>query len=173
LANRLNRILTTSETGLVMLQKTVVIVAALGLALVMVTQIILRYWLMRPFLGIEESTVLLGLWLYFIGAAYTTRQGRHIKGGIAALVLKNQKVLGAVEFGGSVLCLVGCIVFGYYALSYFTHMLSIQRVSTYLHWPTVIWVSSMLAGFVLMTLYFLIEAVRRWQGLKQQVKGGG
>jgi len=167
LANTINKVLSTSETGLSFLQRALIIVTALALSFLMVAEVILRYWLEMPFLGIEETSVLLGLWLYFLGAAYTTRQGSHIKGGIAALVLKNQKTLGAVRFGGSLLCTVAGVVFCYYATSYGMYIFSVHRESTYLSWPTIFWVSSMLAGFVLMTLYFLIEAMRRYRELRQ------
>ena len=172
MANKLNKIWSTTDTGLVKFVESIVIVAALALALVMVAQIIMRYWLMLPFLGIEETSVLLGLWLYLLGGAYCTRQGTHIKGGIVHLVFKKPKTQRSVRFAMSLVCVIASIIFSYWSIWYLITIITIHKLSTYLHWPMSIWVGCLPLGFVLMTVYFGVEAIRYWQELRQQPKGG-
>ncbi len=147
--------------------KAALIFVGLALAFLMVTQIVLRYWLMLPFLGIEEISVLLGLWLYFLGAALVTRENTHIKGGMADLVIKNPVVLEAVRFGGTLICLASSCFFAYIAVGYAQFMMSTNRTSAYLQWPTSIWVISMAVGFVLVAVYFLVHSVRQWRQMRQ------
>ena len=52
---------------LIRLERALIIFFCLALAGLMVVQVILRYVFVAPFLGFEEVTVLLGLWIYFLG----------------------------------------------------------------------------------------------------------
>ena len=154
------------EEGFAWLQRAAIIVVGLGLAFLMVVQIVLRYGLEKPFLGIEETSVLLGLWLYFLGAAYVTRQEAHIKGGVASLVIKNPVTLEWIRLVGTLLCLAATCIFTYYAYNYAAFTFNIGRKSTYLSWPAIIWVASMLFGFVMMLFYFVLQAIRQWRAIR-------
>ena len=68
LANKFVHVLSRGEALLALVQRSLIIMVGFALAFLMVTEIVLRYWLETPFLGIEETSVLLGLWLYFLGA---------------------------------------------------------------------------------------------------------
>ena len=59
------------------------------------------------------------------------------------------------------LCVVASAVFTYYAVNYALFVLKVGRRSAYLEWPTFYWVLSMLVGFVLMTFYFVLQAIRQ------------
>ena len=166
MSSKLLESLHTAEAGIAWIQRAAMIVVGLSLAFLMVTQIVLRYGLEKPFLGIEETSVLLGLWLYFLGAAYVTREEDHIRGGVASLVIKNPTTLGWVRLVGTVLCIAATCLFTYYAYKYAAFTMKIGRKSSYLSWPSILWVSSMLFGFVMMVFYFCLQALRQWQAIK-------
>ena len=158
--------LSRAEAGLAWVQRAAMIVVSLSLAFLMVTQIVLRYGLEKPFLGIEETSVLLGLWLYFLGAAYVTRQEDHIRGGVASLVIKDKRSLARVRLAGTVLCIAATCLFTYYAYKYSAFTMKIGRKSSYLSWPSILWVSSMLSGFAMMLLYFTLQGLRQWRAIR-------
>ena len=165
MANRVARGLTQAESLIAWMQRALIIIVILSLALLMVVQIILRYGLEEPFLGIEETSVLLGLWFYFLGAAYVTREEAHIRGGVAGLVIKNPKTLAAIRLIGTLLCIAAIAMFTYYAYKYAAFTLKIGRNSSYLEWPTILWVASMLFGFIMMAFYFVLDAYRQSRAL--------
>lgn len=156
------RILVIAEHFLASILRASMIIAGLLLAFIMVIQIVLRYWIEAPFLGIEEVSVLFGLWLYFLSAAYVTREDSHIKGGIAELLIKNTRSRAGLRLAGTIICLLASIVFAYFAGKYALFTYSTTRASTYLGWHTGIWVTSMVIGFGLMVFYFLVQAILQW-----------
>jgi TRAP-type C4-dicarboxylate transport system permease small subunit len=167
----LSKALSKAERWFAWLQRAAIITVALALAFLMVVQIVLRYGLEMPFLGIEETSVLLGLWLYFLGAVYVTREEAHIKGGIASLVIRNPIKLAWLRLVGTLLCLVSTCVFSYYAYKYAAFTFNIGRKSSYLSWPTILWVASMLFGFVMMLLYFTLQGIRQWRAIRSRNLG--
>lgn len=156
------------DRALTPILKGILVAVGLVLSALMFTQIILRYVIQLPFLGIEETSVLLGFWLYFLGTAYITRQQTHITGGIADLVIKNPRVKLAIHFAGTIFCILTTMAFTYHGFNYFLFVLKTNRKSTYLAWPTWIWVSALLVGLVLTIFFFVLQAVRQWQTLQQK-----
>ena len=146
--------------------KAIMVFFALALAILMVTTVIMRYGIEKPFLGIEEAAVLLGLWLYFVSAAYVTGARAHICGGALHLVVKTRKVRRRVSFLSTVLCLVIAAITLYYAWDQAWFTFNRNRTSTYLRWPKVIWDASMVFGFLMMVIYLLLQTVREFASLK-------
>ena len=147
-------------------QGGLIALTGLALALLMVLQTVLRYGLEEPFLGIEETAVLLGLWFYFLGLSYATRSDAQIKGGVAALVIKNPQRLSALRLAGTLVSLAIGVVFTGYAAHYWLAVHDSGRESTYMGWPKTLWVASMVVGFVLMTTYLALQALREWRSLR-------
>lgn len=153
-------------------QRVLIALAGVTLATLMVVQTLIRYWFETPFLGIEETAVLLGLWLYFLGSSYATRIDAHIKGGVAGLFIKNPRILTAVKLGGTLVCLAISILFVAYAGAYLLSVWESGRRSTYLGWPTIIWVVSMVVGFVLMSSYLALQALNELSTLRSRERLG-
>lgn len=141
------------------------VTAAFALAFLMVAQIIMRYWLHKPFLGIEETSVLLGLWIYFLGAAYVTRLNEHMRGGVAQLIFKQARTLAIAHLFAEVVCLAVTLVFGYYISDYAIFTIGTNRRSAYLGWSSGYWVGSLWLGLMLMAIYFALHIQRQWRAL--------
>jgi TRAP-type C4-dicarboxylate transport system permease small subunit len=134
--------------------------AGLGLAVLMFTQVIMRYVLESPFAGIEEAAILLAVWVSFLGMSYTTKQRSHIHGGIVSLVVYDLFKIAMLRFFVSVICFFTACVFGYYAAKYGLFVMEKERLSLYLQWPKGLWTASMIFGFLLMSVYFLLQTVK-------------
>lgn len=132
----------------------------LGLAILMFTQVIMRYVLESPFAGIEEAAILLAVWVSFLGMGYATKQRSHIHGGIVGLIVSDPFKISLLRLFVSIICLITACVFGYFATKYGLFVIEKQRMSLYLQWPKGLWTASMVFGFLLMAGYFLLQAVK-------------
>ena len=127
----------------------------------------MRYVLESPFTGIEEVSILLAVWVYFLGMGYATREREHIHGGIVSLVVKDPHKVAVIRFFGSVVCMLAACLFGYFAYKYALKEITRGRVSTNMRWPRGIWSASMIVGFAMMVGYFLLESINEFRGLRK------
>ena len=153
------------ESLLDVILKAAMIFSGLGLAILMFTQVIMRYVLESPFAGIEEAAILMAVWIYFLGMGYATKQRTHIHGGIVSLVVSDPIKIAMIRFIGSVICAIAACVFGYYATKYGLYMIEKGRMSLYLQWPKGLWSTSMIFGFLMMAGYFLKHAVTDFRAM--------
>ena len=165
--NQVDSYLMCFERLLNLIFRTMMIVAGLGLAFLMFAQVIMRYVLESPFTGIEEASILLAVWIYFLGMGYATREREHIHGGIVSLVVKDPYKVGIIRFIGSITCMIAACVFGYFACKYALKEIDRGRVSVNLRWPRGIWSSSMIIGFAMMVGYFLLETINEFRDLRR------
>ena len=142
----------------------------LCLAALMFTQVLLRYVFASPFVGIEELSLLFGAWFYFLGVAYVTRNGEHIHGGILTMVVKNRNTVRAVRLLMSVLSIVACLVFGYYAIKYALFEINTGRLSSYMRWPKGWWSASLIFGFTGTVAYMVLQALNQFMDLKSHLR---
>ncbi|WP_315983308.1 TRAP transporter small permease [Aliamphritea spongicola] len=136
----------------------------------MFTQVILRYVFNNPFLGIEETSILLGVWIYFVGMALSVRRRESIHGGILTLVTRNATVIRAVRLTGSVICLAAVFIFGWMAIEYVLFAFKVGKLSLYLGWPKSIWSLSMATGFCAAFIYFMFQVHAEYLDLKNNNK---
>ncbi|GGK71311.1 TRAP transporter small permease [Amphritea balenae] len=148
--------------------RIMMVLAGMGLALLTFSQVIMRYVLESPFTGIEEASILLAVWVYFLGMGYATREREHIHGGIVSLVVKDPYKVGVIRFIGSVTCMLAAILFGYFACKYALKEIDKGRVSVNLRWPRGIWSASMIVGFAMMVGYFMLETINEFRDLCSQ-----
>ncbi|WP_370280622.1 TRAP transporter small permease [Pontibacterium sp.] len=147
--------------------RAMMILAGMGLAFLMFSQVIMRYVLESPFTGIEEASILLAVWVYFLGMGYATREREHIHGGIVSLVVQDPYKVKMIRFIGSITCMIAAIVFGYFACKYAFKEIDRGRVSVNLRWPRGIWSASMIIGFAMMVGYFLLETINEFRDLRR------
>jgi len=159
-ANAKYRLLQRLEFILDYCLRGAMVFTGLGLAILMFTQVIMRYVLESPFAGIEEAAILLAVWVSFLGMGYTTKQRSHICGGIVSLIVFDPFKVAMLRLIVSVICLITVCVFGYFATTYTLFVIESERMSLYLQWPKGLWTASMVFGFLLMASYFLLQTVK-------------
>src|SRR5690554_2729005 len=126
-ASGLKRSLIALEGCLAAALRWIMFLSILTLSLTMVAQVVMRYVLEWPFLGIEEMAPLLALWGYFAGMIYSTRHRSHIEGGVMNLITENPLVLGLLRLLGTVVSLVALCIFFYYAYTFVQFNMDIGR----------------------------------------------
>jgi TRAP-type C4-dicarboxylate transport system permease small subunit len=159
-----------AERLLILVVRWAVVLLSLALGFLMAAQVLMRYGLQSPFLGIEELAPMFGLWIYFLGMAHATRERDHITGGIIGLIFKNQILITSVRITGTLLCLFAICIFSYYAQKYALFNLSIGRASPYMGFSKAIWDFSMVVGFVLTGFYLVLQLISEIQQITAIVK---
>lgn len=147
--------------------RIMMVITGMGLALLTFTQVVMRYVFESPFTGIEEASILLAVWLYFLGMGYATREREHIHGGIVSLVVKDPYKVAIIRFISSITCMLAAILFGYFASQYALKEIDRGRISTILQWPRGLWSASMFVGFAMMVGYFLLETINEFRYLRK------
>lgn len=138
----------------------------IALASLMFVQVLLRYVFLSPFVGIEEIALFFGVWSYFLGMAYVTRNGEHIHGGVLTLVVKDPRKVRLVRLVLTCISVIAASVFAFYAIRYAIFEIEKGRVSSYMRWPKWWWSSSLIAGFGGMVFYFILQIVNQVIDLK-------
>lgn len=162
---KLDKYLMRFEQILNMTFRSLMMLTCLSLAVLVFAQVIMRYFMESSFSGIEETSILLAVWVYFLGMGYATREREHIHGGIVSLVVKDPKKIACIRFLGTVICMIAACFFGYFAYTYAIGEITKGKVSTTLRWPRGIWSASMIVGFAMMIGYFLLEAINQYRDM--------
>lgn len=119
----------------------------------MATAVFLRYVLDQSLPAIEESSILVGVWLYFVAMVAVTRERSHLTGGIVDLFDLSPRTRRNIKSFNDFIGLCVVCIFAYYAFKYIAFTMKINRVSTNLSWPTALWIASSIFGFSLMAIY--------------------
>lgn len=155
------------EARLAQVISVVMVFATMALGFLMAGQVLMRYGLQSPFLGIEELAPMLALWAYFLGMVYATREQDHISGGIVVLIFKNVRLIKIIRLVGSFACLLAVCIFGYFALKFSLFNLDLGRKSIYMRWPKYLWDFAMVTGFALMIFYYGLQIIAEIRDLKK------
>lgn len=130
-----------------------------GIAILVFVQVILRYVLKHPLMGIEELLLFPTIWLYFIGSANASVEHTQIKAQVIDIFLKtsisikiSRIVMGIISFG------INCWLV-YWSYQYFQYANRVQKLSATLYIPLVLAESAVFFGFILMAIYIFFETI--------------
>ena len=139
------------------LQQLVMVTTSAAIVLLVVVQVWMRYFFMKPIFGVEELACLFGFWLYFTGAANGSRERSHIKADLLDVLFKNKRAL--YLFKSVVTFVTFCLaaLFFQWAIHYFQWSLKSWERSPALSVPMVYAQASLLVNAFLMLFYFFIE----------------
>lgn len=138
----MNRFVSVLLTGLICL-------VALG----QFVQVITRYVLEVPVMGLEESLLYPTMWLYLLGAVNASRENTHIRANVLEIFLKTPRQHTVLAIIGEVVSLVvGCWL-TYWAWRFTQYSLRVWKESPTLYLPTFYVDVALIAGLVLMMLY--------------------
>ena len=151
------------EAWFAVLLRALMVATGLLLTALMVAEVFLRYVLESPFLGAEELSVLLGLWLFAAGMAYASRENVHIAGGVLAVLPIGPRARKALKILGMAVCVVVAAIYAYFGFTHTYETFGSTRISAYMRWPFWIWTASLFVGFALMTAYFVLGVARAWR----------
>ncbi len=128
-------------------------------------QVITRYVLEIPVMGLEESLLYPTLWLYMLGAVNASRENTHIRANVLEIFLKTPRQFTILAILGEVISLaVGCWL-TYWAWDFTKYSLRVWKESPTLYIPTFYVDFALLSGLVLMMIYTLMHLVKHIRSL--------
>ncbi|MEH6473261.1 MAG: TRAP transporter small permease subunit [Halopseudomonas sp.] len=128
-------------------------------------QVITRYVLEIPIMGLEESLLYPTLWLYMLGAVNASRENTHIRANVLEIFLSTERQATVLAIVGEILSIiVGCWL-TYWAWDFTKYSWRVWKESPTLYIPTFYVDVALLVGLVLMMLYTAVHLGRHIQTL--------
>ncbi|WP_171173180.1 TRAP transporter small permease [Ruegeria sp. HKCCD8929] len=116
-------------------------------------QVITRYVLEIPVMGLEESLLYPTLWLYMLGAVNASRENTHIRANVLEIFLTTERQHQVLAIIGEVISLiVGCWL-TMWAWDFTKYSLRVWRESPTLYLPTFYVDVALMVGLVLMMIF--------------------
>lgn len=144
--------------GIVSAQRFVCYVCTMMIPILIVYQVILRYVLKAPLMGIEELLSFPIIWLYLLGGSVASEQRNHIECGILTLYIKKDLSIRVFKCFKGIVSVVVCIWLTRWAYWFFSYSLNLWKTSDILKIPMFIGESALFIGLVFMLFFGLLEA---------------
>lgn len=160
--------------ALVRAQYAVSAVVAIFLVLLIVGEVILRYALKAPLMGIEELMLVPTIWLYMLGGANASYERSHIECGILTLYMKKEKTICIFQLFKTGISMLLLFWLTYWGWHYLTYSLRLGKVSDLLYIPMVICEGAMFVGYLLMSIYAVrdvVQAIGTFRDFCRKAKG--
>lgn len=157
---RIKEVCSRVNRGLDFVFTVLIIFGGTLIALAVVLQVVLRYIFKAPLFGLEEFSLLIAIWVYFLGAILGTKLDAHVQGDVAARFFRTARSRAVVKVITWVLSCTACTLFLYHSATYSMWLYETGERTTGLWWPRVISVGSMFFGAVFMTLYCVVNIVK-------------
>jgi len=147
------------------------LIPALGVALVVTSVIIgavLRYVFNTLILGLEEVSVLIAIYTFFVGAALASRAKVQIRVNIIDIISISPYIRHIIDTSVAFASAAVCVVFTYWIFSFSQWTVKANITIPPLGWPKLVQSFSLLLGLALMSLHHLVQGgqlLRKERGL--------
>jgi TRAP-type C4-dicarboxylate transport system permease small subunit len=133
-------------------------------AIMMFVQVVTRYILQIPVMGLEELLVYCALWLYVLGSVNASREDTQIKANVLDVFVKTARAKLKIRIVADVLSLVTSLWLTWWAWDYLRYAFRTWKLSPTLYVPLFWAECSLFVGLVLMSAYvsfYLARHVRQ------------
>lgn len=141
-------------------EETIIVVVGIVISFAMFIQIILRYIFYAPLFGLEEISILIASWFYFIGAAYSVHTESFIKADILSLIVKNTRIRKLFNIVSLVLPTMATLIFSYYGCKYAVWSSRANAITPTFLISTNYGFGALVVGGILMCLHFFLLLLR-------------
>ena len=124
-----------------------------SIAVLQFYQVIMRYIMELPVMGLDEILVYPTLWLYFLGSVNACREDTQIKANVLDIFMKTNRSRLIVRVIADLISTVVSLWLTWWAWDYFLYALRVWKESPTLYIPTFYAECAFFIGMVLMTLY--------------------
>ncbi len=145
--------------GIISLQRFVCYVCAIALPLIICYQVVLRYVLKAPLMGIEELLTFFIIWLYMMGGSVASEKRCHIECGILTLYIKKEKTMKIFKCFKALFSFIICAWLARWAFWYFQYSFGLWKTSGILKIPMFFGESSMFLGLAFMLFFAALEMI--------------
>ena len=129
-------------------------------------QVITRYVLQIPVMGLEETMAYPTVWLYLLGAVNASRENTHIRANVLEIALKTPRQHTILAIVGEVISLVVGGWLLVWAWDFTRYSWRVWRESPTLYIPTFYADIALVLGIFLMMLYTVSHFIRHLHDLK-------
>lgn len=157
---------------LVKVQKGIMIISSLVILMGLFLSVCFRYVLEMDLFGIEELLLIPIFLLYFIGAAQGSYEKSHITADIVDSYIKNQKIKAWNRMVTSLVTLIVCLIITFWNTQYLVWSFHNGGNTAGYQIPLYIPHGTVLIGFLLMSLYSLIDFARQIGMVRDEMKKG-
>lgn len=124
-------------------------------AIAQFVQVVTRYVLEIPVMGLEEATIFPSLWLYFIGAANASREDSQIRANVLEIFIKTRQGHARLGVMTEAVSLIVCGWLTWWAWDFTRYSWRTWRESATLYWPTFYADVALIAGLSLVMIFTL------------------
>lgn len=128
-------------------------------------QVITRYVVQAPVMGLEETVMFPTLWLYILGAVSASRDNTHIRANVLEIFLKTPLQHTVLAIIGEIVSLVVGFWLLYWAWDYTRYAWRVWRESPTLYIPTFYADVALFTGLALMIVYTFLHLSRHVRSL--------
>lgn len=141
------------------IENFVMIVSAIILVLLVLTQVALRYIFKLPLMGVEELATMTGFWMYMLGAASGSRERNHIRADLVYTMVKSERTFRVIQSAVTLATVALACIMTSWCWDYALWSIKSWERSPALMIPMVFAQVSLLASSALMAFYFFIEFI--------------
>jgi TRAP-type C4-dicarboxylate transport system permease small subunit len=131
-------------------------------------QVITRYVLQIPVMGLEETMLYPTLWLYIFGAVNASREDTHIRANVLEIAIKSERGHTILAIIGEIISLIVGLWLLSWAWDFTRYAWRVWKESPTLYIPTFYSDVALVVGLGLMMLYTAMHLVRHINVLRGQ-----
>lgn len=144
---------------------TLICIVAIG----QFVQVITRYVLEIPVMGLEETMMYPTLWLYILGSVNASRENTHIRANVLEIFLKTPRAHTILAIVGEIISLTIGLWLLSWAWDFTRYAWRTWRESPTLYIPTFYSDVALAAGLALMMVYTMLHLARHIRALRSGV----
>ncbi len=129
-------------------------------------QVITRYVLEVPVMGLEETMMYPTVWLYILGAVNASRENSHIRANVLEIFLKSDRGHTILAIVGEVISLIVGLWLLSWAWQFTQYAWKVWRESPTLYIPTFYFDVALVVGLALMMVYTALHLIRHIRDLR-------
>ena len=131
-------------------------------------QVITRYVLQVPVMGLEETMLYPTLWLYILGSVNASRENTHIRANVLEIFIKTERGHTVLAIIGEIISLIVGLWLLSWAWDFTRYAWRVWKESPTLYIPTFYSDVALVVGLGLMMLYTAMHLVRHINALRGQ-----
>lgn len=133
----------------------------------MLLEILTRFFFNQSIFGLSDFIGYSSVWLYAVGASFATYERSHIKAEFINTMLRSDRARHICRFIVAVVSVGMSAIFTKWSFDLCLYSIEIQEKTQAYPVPKVIFQSSFFVGGLIMTLYFLWDAIDCYRAIKE------
>lgn len=129
-------------------------------------QVVTRYVLQIPVMGLEETMLYPTIWLYILGAGNASREDTHIRANVLEIAIKTERGHTVLAIIGEIISLIVGLWLLSWAWDYTLYAWRVWKESPTLYLPTFYSEVALVVGLALMMLYTALHLLRHVNALR-------